>query len=67
MEITEIFISYRREGGGHLAGRIKDRIEDRYNVFFDRETLHSGKFNAQIIDAIKECDDVLVVLPPKRA
>ena len=62
---TQIFISYRREGGDLLAGRISDRlVAGGYSVFFDRETMHSGRFNEQIVNAIKECSDVVLVLPP---
>ena len=61
----EIFISYRRDGGNDLAGRLEDRLKHRgYRVFFDIESMRSGEFNEQIYYAIDECTDVLLVLPP---
>lgn len=66
MEKGKIFISYRREGGAAMAGRISDHLTAKgYAVFFDMETIHSGKFNEQIVEAICTCDDVLLVLPPQ--
>ena len=35
-----------------------------YNVFYDIESMHSGMFNNQIINAISECSDFLLILPP---
>ena len=65
MDKIQIFISYRREGGDALAGRISDRLTAMgYRVFFDMETMHSGKFNDQIVEAIKQCEDMLLILPP---
>lgn len=65
MDNYQIFISYRRDGGDILAGRIADRFRLLgYRVFFDVESMRSGAFNTQILKAIEKCDDVLVVLPP---
>ena len=64
MENYQVFISYRREGGEDLAGRISDKLKSAgYEVFYDIESMHSGKFNAQIYDAIDSCSDVLLILP----
>ncbi len=61
----QIFISYRRDGGEHLAGRIADRFTALgYKVFYDVESMRSGAFNTQILDAIDICEDMLLVLPP---
>ncbi len=65
MEKYQIFISYRREGGDAFAGRLADRFTAMgYNVFFDVESMHSGTFNTQILEAIRQCSDVIAVLPP---
>lgn len=65
MDNYQIFISYRRDGGDALAGRLADRFNaSGYKVFFDVESMRSGTFNTQILDAIAQCDDVLLVLPP---
>lgn len=61
----QIFISYRREGGEHLAALLKDRLSRMgYKVFYDVESLRSGDFNEALLAVIEECDDMLVVLPP---
>jgi len=65
MKKYQVFISYRREGGSELAGRLSDRLSALgYEVFFDIESMRSGTFNTQILDAISRCDDVLLILPP---
>ncbi len=66
MKDYQIFISYRRDGGEFLAGRLSDKLTDNgYEVFYDVESMRSGPFNAQIYEAIEKCSDVLLVLPPK--
>ena len=65
MTNCQIFISYRRERGADLAGRISDRLKGMgYDIFFDVESMRSGTFNTQIFEAIDSCADVLLVLPP---
>ncbi len=65
MDNYQIFISYRRDGGDILAGRLADRFTALgYKVFYDVESMRSGQFNTQILDAILNCNDFLLVLPP---
>ena len=61
----DIFISYRRSSYD-TANLIATRLKAAgYSVFFDMETLRSGKFNEQLYDVIDHCTDFLVVLPPQ--
>jgi len=61
----QIFISYRRLGGEALAFLLKERLkQDGYNIFFDIESLHGGKFNEEILKVIDECNTMLVILSP---
>lgn len=61
----QIFISYRRDGGEFLAGRVSDKLIDKgYVVFYDVESMRSGFFDEQIYRAIDQCTDILLVLPP---
>ncbi|MCD8364649.1 MAG: toll/interleukin-1 receptor domain-containing protein [Clostridiales bacterium] len=61
----QVFISYRREGGESLAALLHERLSRMgYHVFYDVESLRSGKFNTQLLSVIENCTDVLVVLPP---
>lgn len=61
---TDIFISYRREGGDALAQLLYQRLKEmNYNVFLDVESLRSGEFNKALYEMIDECTDFLIVLP----
>ena len=62
----DIFISYRRNGGGfEAANLLYDRLTRAgYHIFMDIENLRSGKFNEQLYDRIDNSKDVLVILPP---
>ena len=62
----DVFISYRRDGGLDLAGRIKDHLVlAGYNPFYDVETMKSGRFDKQLYEKIDECKHFLLILPPK--
>ena len=51
----QIFISYRREGGDVLAGRLHERFTRMgYRVFYDIESLRSGDFNRALLEVIEE-------------
>ncbi len=60
----DIFISYRRssyDSANLIATRLKAA---GYSVFFDLESLRSGKFNEQLYSVIENCKDFISVLPP---
>ena len=60
----DVFISYRRSSYD-TANLIATRLRAAgYSVFFDMETLRSGKFNEQLYDVIDNCTDFVLVLPP---
>lgn len=59
---TQVFISYRRDGGLEAAGHIHSLLKDTYEVFFDKESLRSGRFDINIENAIKGCSDFLLIL-----
>lgn len=61
--IYDIFISYRREGGGATAGRINDMLTaDGYSVSFDVDTLREGRFDSQLLERIEQCQDFILVV-----
>lgn len=62
----DIFISYRREGGRELARTLRLALANigYDNIFFDYNSLRDGLFNDQIITAINECNDFVLVLTP---
>ncbi|MBR2018363.1 MAG: toll/interleukin-1 receptor domain-containing protein, partial [Prevotella sp.] len=64
MKHYDIFISYRRSSYD-TANLIATRLKSAgYSVFFDMETLRSGKFNEQLYKVIDSCKDFVLVLPP---
>ncbi|MBR4391234.1 MAG: toll/interleukin-1 receptor domain-containing protein [Bacteroidales bacterium] len=60
----DIFISYRRKGAGAgVAGELQTKFENRgYKVFLDVDNIGSGDFPEQIDNAIKGCNDFLLIL-----
>jgi hypothetical protein len=62
----QIFISYRRDDSGYAAGRLFDRLRERFgrdHVFMDIDTIGLGDNFAEAIDAaIGVCDAVLAVI-----
>lgn len=59
----DIFISYRRDGGEHLAGRVKDALKGRgFSVFMDVEDLKSGKFDEALLAKIEAATDFIAIL-----
>lgn len=55
-----IFVSYRRQESSHLAGRLYDRLSDRFGegqVFIDVDTIEPG------VDFAKEISRAVAALP----
>lgn len=60
----DIFVSYRRTSF-ESANLIAEKLRSMgYSVFFDVETLRSGKFNEQLFEVIEQSSDFVLVLPP---
>lgn len=60
---VQVFISYRRDGGRDLARNIYERLSmSGYNTFFDYDSMRNGKFNTQIIEAINQTTDFILIL-----
>lgn len=63
MDKIDVFISYRREGGGVLAHLIRNELMKRnISVFLDVEELSSGKFNEKLCDSIAKANNFLLIL-----
>jgi hypothetical protein len=64
--MARVFISYRREDSGGYAGRIYDRLVERFGerqVFMDIDTIAPGDDFADVIDAtLKACDVAVAVI-----
>ena len=63
-----IFVSYRRQESSHLAGRLYDRLADRFGegqVFIDVDTIQPGvDFAEEISRAVAACKVLLAVIGP---
>lgn len=59
----DIFISYRREGGKHIARLLKTEMELRgYYSFLDFDELKDGRFDKRIMDAIDAAPIFMFIL-----
>ena len=63
-----IFVSYRRQETSHLAGRLSDRLADRFGegqVFMDVDAIEPGvDFAEEISRAVAVCKVLLAVIGP---
>lgn len=60
----DVFVSYRRTDA-FTANLVSEKLKALgYSVFFDVETLRGGAFNEQLYEVIRNCSDVVLVLPP---
>jgi hypothetical protein len=61
-----IFISYRRQESSYVAGRLYDRLADRFGadqVFIDVDTIEPGiDFTEAITHAVETCDMLLAII-----
>jgi TIR domain len=66
---STIFISYRRDDTAGFAGRLYDRLADRFSgdrVFMDIDTIRPGhEFAADIEQALSECAACIVLIGPR--
>ncbi len=59
----DVFISYRRQGGGADARMMYDRLVNAgYTVSFDMDTLKNGNFNEELLKRVAECRNFVVLL-----
>ena len=60
----QIFISYRRNGSDAHARVFYEKLKEiGFSVFLDFESLFSGGFEMNILSAIDECEDFVLLLP----
>ena len=63
MQVFENFISYRRKESSIEVKNIYDALQTRgYSTFCDIYSLGSGKFNQDLITAIDNCTNFILVL-----
>ena len=60
----QIFLSYRRNGSDAHARVFYEKLKELgYTVFLDFESLFSGGFKLNIMRAVEECTDFVLLLP----
>ena len=58
---TQIFISYRRDGGLDTAKALCENLTEKYEVFFDMNSLRNGRFEEAIEKAITEIAYMMII------
>ena len=62
-EQVKVFLSYRRADTQHVAGRIADRIGERFELFVDIDTIPPGvDFTDYVRRAVGSCDVLLAFI-----
>lgn len=62
-QTCDVFISYRRDGGSHLAQLVFKSLAERgYNAFMDERKLRSGKFGEAFYEQIEAAADFVPLL-----
>lgn len=60
---TKVFLSYRRSDTQHVAGRFADKLDDRFAVFMDIDTIPPGvDFTDYVRRAVGSCDVLLAFI-----
>ena len=63
-----IFVSYRRDNSRHFAGRLSDRLAERFGageIFMDVDSIRPGAdFDEAIDAAVASCEVLLVLIGP---
>jgi tetratricopeptide (TPR) repeat protein len=62
MDALKVFISYRRADTQHVAGRLGDRIGERFRLFMDIDDIPLGVDFTTALNEAVDSSDVLVVL-----
>ncbi len=58
----DIFISYRRDGGGSEARSIQQALDDDYRIFLDVDRMPSGHFDEALLRTIASSPNFVVIL-----
>jgi hypothetical protein len=64
LESYDAFISYRRDGGSHLATLLKLVLESQFhkNIFLDVDELRVGRFDERLLNIISSSPNFILVL-----
>jgi len=60
---TSVFVSYRRADTKHAAGRLGERLHERFHLFMDIDSIRPGAdFTAAVRNAVDRADVVLALI-----
>lgn len=63
---TRVFVSYRRDDSKHAAGRLAERLDERFTLFMDVDRIRPGSdFTTAIREAVDEADVLIAVIGPQ--
>jgi TIR domain len=61
---VSVFLSYRRADTPYAAGRLGDRLKERFELFMDIDIAPGLHFGQALTDAVSGCDVMLVLIGP---
>jgi hypothetical protein len=61
---VSVFLSYRRSDTPYAAGRLADRLGERFELFMDIDIAPGLHFGRALTDAVSNCDVMLVLIGP---
>jgi TIR domain-containing protein len=61
---VSVFLSYRRADTPYAAGRLGDRLGERFELFMDIDIAPGLHFGRALTDAVSSCDVMLVLIGP---
>ena len=59
---VQVFVSYRRGDSPHAAGRLVDRLDERFKLFIDVDRIRPGADFTSVVRAAVDQSDVLVAV-----
>ena len=66
MGLLKVFISYRRADTQHVAGRLGDRIDERFTLFMDIDNIPLGvDYRVHIRGELLKSEILIVVIGPR--
>lgn len=63
-EPTSVFLSYRRSDTPYAAGRLADRLGERFQLFMDIDIAPGLHFGRALTEAVEGCDVMVVLIGP---
>jgi tetratricopeptide (TPR) repeat protein len=60
---VKVFVSYRRADSGHAAGRLGERLDERFTLFMDVDRIRPGSdFTTAVREAVNQADVLVAVI-----